>query len=90
MLVRLLYSVTLMRNWGDGFVNDHVIPFSLEHELQESHKQNLIVLICFALLFVLLDRPPAKMISWLLLFTSCIDPASSTPIALPDSQITSL
>jgi len=60
MLVRLLYLVTPMRNWGNGCVNDHVIPFSLEHELQESHKQNLIALIiCFTF--------RSKMISWLLL-----------------------
>ena len=45
MLVRLLCSVALVRNWGDGFVNDHVIPFPIEHELRESHNEDSIALI---------------------------------------------
>jgi hypothetical protein len=48
MLVRLLCSVTLMKNWSDGLMNDPVIPFSVRHKLQESHKQHLIgLIICF-------------------------------------------
>jgi hypothetical protein len=38
MLVRLLCSVTLMKNWSDGYMNDPVIPFSVRHELRESRK----------------------------------------------------
>jgi hypothetical protein len=78
-----------MRNWGDGFMNDHVITFSVGHELQESLERNLFVLIICFIFFILLG-PASSKDDLLTTFTSRIDPASSAPIALPDSRITSL